>query len=616
MAVAIYFMFMRDNNKKTEEDKIEKDKTAPRAKIEIGDFVVVKDLAEKMGISATELISELIKNGVFASVNEEIDFETASIIADDFGFKISKRETLAQKLRKQRKKLSKGAAKRPPIVVMMGHVDHGKTSLLDKIRKTSVTASESGGITQHISAYQISRKGKLITFLDTPGHETFQAMRQRGAYLTDLAILVVAADDGVKPQTKEAINFIRQAEIPIIVALNKIDKQEANPEKTKKELSELDLTPEEWGGKTVYVETSAKTGQGINELLEMILLASEIEELKADLQMPAEGIVMESSMNSRRGAIANVIIQNGTLKEGDYISAGFVSGKVKRMEDFQGKKINKALPSMPVTIIGLENVPVAGSFLLKEKNKAAAEKRVEEFKKISGDKRLREIGISAPKIKELVKSEETKKFNIILRADTNGSLEAIAQTIKALPTEEVSIQIIKMGLGNITESDIKMAETSNVKVIGFHTNLESAVKRLAEQNKVKVKLYEVIYELIKDIKKDVSAMMGSEIIRTDLGKLKVIAIFMTGKMSPKGIIKMIVGARVDSGKIEKDCLLEIFRDGEKIGSGKVVQLEYNKKAVSEVGENNNAGITYQGDVKIELKDELVSYKEEERVRNI
>ena len=271
---------------------------------------------------------------------------------------------------------------------------------------------------------------------------------------------------------------------------------------------------------------------------------------------------------------------------------------------------------MPVTIIGLENAPAAGSFLLKEENKAAAEKRVEEFKKLWQDKSLREIGVSATKIKELVKSEKVKKFNLILRTDTKGSLEAITQTLKALPTEEIAIQIIKMGLGNITESDIKMAETSKTKVIGFHTNLESAVKRLAEQNKVEIKLYEVIYELVEDIKKSVSALMEAEIVRTNLGKFKVIALFMTGKMSPKGIIKMIVGAKVNSGKIEKNCLLEIFRAGEKVGSGKVLQLEYNKKAVNQLKEGNNAGITYQGDVKIELDDELVGYKEEEKERMI
>ncbi len=615
---------MKKNNKKTSEDKPEKDEAISRedqkdkqkekTEIEIGDFVAVKTLAEKMDISATELISELIKNGIFASINEEIDFETASIIADDFGFKISKRESLGQKLRKARKKLGKGAVKRPPIVVVMGHVDHGKTSLLDKIRETNTTSDEAGGITQHISAYQVNKKGKLITFLDTPGHEAFQAMRQRGAHLTDLAILVVAADDGVKPQTKEAINFIRQAEIPIIVALNKIDKPEANPEKVKKQLSELDLAPEDWGGKTVYVETSASTGQGIDELLEMILLASEIEELKADPKMPAEGTIVESHMDSRRGAVANAVIQNGILREGDYISAGLVSGKIKKMEDFQGKQIKKALPSMPVVIIGLENTVAAGSLLLKEEDKAAAEKRIAEFREASEGESER-IG-GAIKVKETTESKQAKKFNLIIRADTKGSLEAITQIIETIPTEEISVQIIKTGLGNITESDIKMAEASKSKVIGFHTNLEPAVKQLAEQNKVEVALYQIIYELVEDLKKEISALLEAEIVRTDLGKLKVIALFMTGKMSPKGIIKMIVGARVTSGKIEKGCLMEIFRDEEKIGLGKVLQLEYNKKMVPEIKENNNAGITYQGDIKIEMDDELVSYKEEERERNI
>jgi len=429
-----------------------------------------------------------------------------------------------------------------------------------------------------------------------------------------LAILVVAADDGVKPQTKEAVNFARQAEIPIIVALNKIDKPEVNVEKVKKQLAELDLAPEDWGGKTVYVETSATTGQGIDELLEMILLASEMEELKADSKMPAEGTVMESHMDSQRGAVVKVIIQNGSLREGDYISAGFISGKVKRMENFQGEKINRAFPSMPVTIIGLESVPAAGSLLRKEENKTTAKENIAEFKKTNGDELLRTTG--AAKIKKSAESEQAPKINFIIRADTEGSLEAIIQIIEALPAEEIIVQIIKTGLGNITESDIKMAQTSKAKIIGFHINLEPAVKHLAEQSKADIKLYQIIYELTEDVKKNISALMEPEIVRTDLGKLKVIALFMTGKMSPRGTIKMIVGGKATSGRIEKNCLLEIFRGEEKIGSGKVVQLQYNKQAVDKVKEGANAGITYQGDVKIEMDDELVSYKEEKKERTI
>lgn len=594
----------------------EKSKTEKPIVLEVPENITVKELAEKMEIKTTELIAELIKNKIFANINEVLDFETAEIVADDFGFELKKIKSEAQKRKQQIKKnLGKGAKKRPPVVVVMGHVDHGKTTLLDKILKTNVTAGESGGITQHFSAYQVKKKGEVITFLDTPGHEAFHSMRERGAYITDLAVIVVAADDGVKPQTKEAVQFAKEAGVPILVAINKIDKPEKNIEKVKKELAEIDLAPEDWGGKTVCVNVSAKTGEGIDELLEMIILASEMEEIKANPNSSAEGFVLESHLDPQIGPVATVLIQNGTLVNGDYVSVGFNWGRVKRMEDFKSEKISKAIPSMPVTIIGLNDVPMAGSFLIGEENRLMAEERASKFNDLENEESSGDKVLNTARIKELVKSHQLKKFNIILKADVKGSLEAIVQILESIKSDQVAIQILKMGVGNITETDIKMAHSSNAKIIGFNVSVDLSVKKFAEKEKVNLEMYQIIYELIENIKKDLSNILEPEIVRIDLGVLKVIAIFKSAKKSAK-IVEMIVGAKVENGKIEKGSLLEISRDGEKIGEGKVKELQYNKKIVQEVKSGNNAGMTYGGDVIIEEGDVINAYKEEKRARKI
>ena len=596
---------------KENENEIEK-----KIILEVPENITVKELAEKMEIKTTDLIAELIKNKIFANINELLDFDTAEIVADDFGFELKKVKSEAQRRKQQIKKnLGPGAKKRPPVIVIMGHVDHGKTTLLDKILKTNVTAGESGGITQHFSAYQVKKKGEIITFLDTPGHEAFHSMRERGAYITDLAVIVIAADDGVKPQTKEAVKFAKDAGVPILVAINKTDKPEKNIEKVKKELSEIDLAPEDWGGKTVCVNVSAKTGEGVDELLDMIILASEMEEIKANPNCPAEGFVIESHLDPKIGPVATVLIQNGTLINGDYVSVGYNWGRIKRMENFTGKKINKAAPSMPVTIVGLNDVPKAGSFLIGETNRLMAEKRAAKFSDIENEKSSEDKILSTAKIKALVKSHQMKKFNIILKADVKGSLEAIIQILESIKSDEVAIQILKMGVGNITETDIKMAHSSGAKIIGFNVDVDLSVKKFAEKEKVDIEMYKVIYELISDIKKDLSDILEPEIVRTDLGVLKVIAIFKSGKKSAK-MVEMIVGAKVESGKIEKGSLLEILRDGEKIGTGIAKEIQYNKKIAKEVKVGNNAGITYEGDVIIEEGDVINAYKEEERIRKI
>lgn len=593
-----------------------KSKIENKTILEVPENITVKELAEKMEIKTTDLIAELIKNKIFANINEVLDFDTAEIVADDFGFELKKVKSEAQKRKQQIKKnLGPGAKKRPPVVVVMGHVDHGKTTLLDKILKTNVTAGESGGITQHFSAYQVKKKGGTITFLDTPGHEAFHSMRERGAYITDLAVIVIAADDGIKPQTKEAVKFAKDAGVPILIAINKIDKPEKNIEKIKKELSEIDLAPEDWGGKTICVNVSAKTGEGIDELLEMIVLTSDMEEIKANPNSSAEGFVLESHLDPKIGPIATVLIQNGTLLNGDYVSVGSIWGRIKRMEDFTGKKINKAAPSSPVTVIGLNDVPIAGSFLIGETNRLMAEKRATKFNDIENEKSSENKMLNTAKIKALVKSHQMKKFNIILKTDVKGSLEAIVQILESIKSDEVAIQILKMGVGNITETDIKMAHSSGAKIIGFNVSVDLSVKKFAEKEKVDIKMYKVIYELINDLKKDLSGILEPEIVRTDLGVLKVIAIFKSGKKSAK-VVEMIIGAKVENGKIEKASLLEILRNGEKIGDGAAKEIQYNKKIVKEIKVGNNAGITYEGNVIIEEGDVINAYKEEERVRKI
>ncbi|MFZ2970862.1 MAG: translation initiation factor IF-2 [Minisyncoccia bacterium] len=579
--------------------------------LEISDNITVKDFAEKMGIKATDLIAVLIKNKIYASINEVLDFETAVIIADDFNFELVKKKSEMEKRRQRlRTDISPGARKRPPVVVVMGHVDHGKTTLLDKILETNVVSREFGGITQHFSAYQVKKKGESITFLDTPGHEAFHAMRQRGAYITDIAVIVVAADDGVKPQTIEAVDFAKSAGVPIIVALNKVDKADANVERVKKQLSEIDLAPEEWGGKTTCVSISAKTGEGIDELLDMILLTADMEELKANPNSPAEGFVFESNLDPKIGPVAKVLIQNGTLKEGDYMMAGATWGKIKRICNFAGKKISKATPSMPVTIIGLSEVPKAGSLLSYEVSRFAAEKKSKEFAFDNKDYSEARPATSA-KIKEMVKSDLVKKLNLVIKADTKGSLEAIIQILETMGNENAIIQILKAGAGNITETDIKLARSSKAKVVGFNIDISSDIKKFADKEKVNIKIYNIIYDLVDEVKEELSSLLEPEIIRTDLGTLKVIAIFKSGKKAAK-VVNMIFGAKVEDGKIEKASFVEVLRNGEVIGKGVIKELQYNKKAVEEVKVGNNAGITFEGNVIVALGDVIKGYKEEKR----
>ncbi|MDD3006477.1 MAG: translation initiation factor IF-2 [Candidatus Pacebacteria bacterium] len=593
---------------KQEENKNEEVK---KISIEIEDAIVVKDLAAKMEIRVTDLIAELMKNKIFATLNEKIDFETAVIVGDDLGFEIVRKKSDLERNRYllKSKTLGKGAKKRPPVVVVMGHVDHGKTTLLDKILSTNVAAGEHGGITQNVSSYQVKKKGEVITFMDTPGHEAFHSMRERGAYITDLAVIVVAADDGVKPQTKEAVAFAKSAGLPIIVAINKIDKPESNVELVKKELSDIDLMPEEWGGKTVCVNISAKTGEGIDNLLDMIILYSDMEELKAEYGSFAEGFIIESHLNPKVGPIATVLIQNGTLSEGDFVAAGILSGRIKIMKNFLGEEIEDATPSMPITILGLSEVPRSGMVLKAYPTRSAAEAAALAFKERTTSTLGEGKVLSVSRIQEMAENGKLKKLNLVIKADTKGSLEAIVQILDTIKVSGVAIQILKTGVGDITESDVKMAQSSDARVIGFNNSADANAKRIGEKENIAFKFFNIIYEMVTYVKGELSDMLDAETVRTDLGKMKVIAIFKLPRKSAK-VVDMIFGAKIEHGKVEKNAKLEIMRDGEKVGEGILTELQHNKKTVGELKSGNNAGVTFKGDILVEEGDDIVAYKEE------
>ncbi len=595
-------------------EKIEENK---KKMLEIEEAVVVKDLALRMEIKVTDLIAELMKNKVFATLNEKIDFETAAIVGDDLGFEIVRKKSDLEKNRMMLKgrDFGTGATKRPPVVVVMGHVDHGKTTLLDKILSTNVAAGEHGGITQNVSAYQVKKKGEVITFMDTPGHEAFHSMRERGAYITDLAVIVVAADDGVKPQTREAVAFAKNAGLPIIVAINKIDKPEANVERVKKELSEIDLMPEEWGGKTVCVNISARTGEGVDNLLDMIILYADMEELRADQDTFAEGFIIESHLSPKVGPMATVLIQNGTLSEGDFVAAGMISGRVKTMKDFKGEAIEDATPSMPITILGLAEVPRSGMVIKAYPTRSAAEAAAQAFRERSAGVLGGGNVLSVSRIQEMAENGKIKKLNLIIKADTKGSLEAIVQILDTIQVSGVAVQILKAGVGEITESDVKMAQSSDAKVIGFNNIVDANARKLGEKEEVEFKLFNIIYELVAYVKEELSDLLEAETVRTDLGKMKVIAIFKLPKKSAKAI-DMIFGAKIENGKAEKGARLEILRGGEKVGEGILTELQHNKKAVGELKSGNNAGITFKGDVVVKEDDMIAVYKEEKIKRVI
>ena len=579
--------------------------------------ITVKKFSEILDLPVSQIITELLKNKILATINEEIDFDTATIIAEDLGFEtevdleVSDSQTLTVEklieICKKEKESGKNLHPRPPVVTILGHVDHGKTTLLDTIRKTSVAAKEAGGITQHISAYQVKKKGKLITFIDTPGHEAFSGMRERGVSIADIAVLVVAADDGVRPQTKEVIEYLKDKKIPIVVAINKIDKPNANAQRVKQELADNGIMIEQWGGDVMSVNISAKQNIGIDELLDSILLVTEVEDFKADDKRDGLAIVLESNLDPQKGPVATVLIKTGTLKIGQDVTVGKTYGRIRKMEDFTGKNLPTAGPSTPITVMGLNGTPNTNDVLQVMSGKSLARLKSKEFSDgIIGQKEK----LTSQKMMRVIENDNVQKLNLILKADVQGSLEAIEQIVSTIKVDEVAINFVASEVGNITESDVKIGAPSLATIFGFNVEITPVAKRLAETSGVKIKTFKIIYELVEEVKKMILDMLPPEIVRTDLGTMNVLAIFKTGKHD------MIVGGRVNDGKIIKGALVEIKREGEIVGKGKIEGLQQNKNVTSEVGKGNECGVVFEGNTKIKEGDTLVVYTEEEKKRTL
>ena len=488
---------------------------------------------------------------------------------------------------------------RPPIVVIVGHIDHGKTTLIDFIRKSKIAEKESGGITQHIGAYQVEHQNRIITFLDTPGHEAFSAIRARGSKVADIAIVVVSADEGVKAQTKEAIGHVKDANIPFIVAINKMDKPEANPNKVRQELTEIGVLLEGWGGQTPVVEISAKTGKNVEELLEMVLLIADMENYKSSSCGPAQGIVIESHLDNRRGFVATLLVQSGTLKINDCVSTGRTFARIKMMESFTGQNVQSATPSQPVLTLGWNEAPELGEQFNVASCLSEAEKNAKQ-----------NTNNIQPLFVRDTNDKDKKTLNIIIKADVRSSLEAIDHCIKGIKHDEVNYRVLSHGVGNVTEADIKTASTSKAIIYGFHVETETSAKKLAEKLNIKTKNIQIIYDLIEELRKDMSYLLSPEIKRTTLGKMQVLVLFK------KSTNYQIVGARVISGLIKRGCLIDAIRGGAVIASGRLTQLQENKNDIPEARERMEVGIKFEGTPIINEKDVLEAYEEEKIRRNI
>ncbi|MBR0575497.1 translation initiation factor IF-2 [Proteiniclasticum sp. BAD-10] len=555
--------------------------------IEIGEFITVKDFAEKMEKPVAEVIKALIFSGIMAGINQEIDFETAEKAAKKLEVKLVKIKDESSSVEEDENDdaLDVNLQKRPPIVTVMGHVDHGKTSLLDAIRKAKVTESEAGGITQHIGAYTITINGEKITFLDTPGHEAFTAMRARGAQVTDIVILVVAADDGIMPQTIEAINHCKAANVPIIVAINKIDKESANPDRVKQELTEYGLVAEEWGGSTICVPVSAKAKIGIDDLLEMVLLTAEVEELKADPTRRAIGTVIESQLDKGRGPVATLLVQKGTLNVGDSILVGSTYGRIRAMFDDKGKKIKSAGPSIPVEVLGLSEVPVAGDKFNEVKDEKTA-RGMAEARKIK-EKSLQQssMRVSLEDLYSQVKEGKIQELPIIIKADVQGSIEALRGSLEKLSTDEIKVRVIHGGVGAITETDISLAAASNAVVIGFNVRPDNNAQAVAEKEKVYVKTYRVIYNALDDVKSAMIGMLSPDIKEVIQGRVEI---RQTYKVSNVGTI---AGCYVLTGKITRNSEVRVLRGGVIIHEGHLASLKRFKDDAKEVNAGYECGLS-------------------------
>lgn len=565
--------------------------------------VTVKQLADLLKVSPVEVIKQLMRNGVMANINQAVDYDTAALVVSHFDYEAKKQPMLA-KTKRPVAVTGEKLYPRPPVITIMGHVDHGKTSLLDAIRQSNVIATEAGAITQHIGAYQVEVDSKKITFLDTPGHEAFTAMRARGTQVTDIAVLVVAADDGVMPQTVEAIDHARAANVPIVVALNKIDKPDANPDKVKRQLSDLGLVIEEWGGDTICVPISAKKKQGISELLENLLLVAEILELKAEHDVPAEGVVIEARLDKSRGPVATLLVQKGILRPGDNLIVSNTWGRVKAMFNDLGKQLKKAEPATPVEVLGLNAVPLAGDLFKVAANEREArtllEKQKDSQQKVST--RARPLGLSD--LSTQISTGQIKELNIILKTDVQGSIEPIRDSLEHLGDEKVKVRIIHYGSGGITEGDVLLALASKAIIIGFNSRPEPGAQRLAETEGISIRYYNVIYELIKDVEKALKGMLEPTYAEVTEGQAEVIAVFESGK---KG---KIAGVSVKEGKIRRDAFARVIRKGEAIYESRINSLKRFKEDVKEVATGFECGLRVEGFSDFQIGDIIQTYRQE------
>lgn len=585
-----------------EEKKVEQIEREKR-KIKVAEFITVNELANIIGVSASEIIKKCLNLGLVVSINQRLDFDTITLIASDYGFEVERAEEYLEDIIEEEQDHPEDLEPRPPVVTIMGHVDHGKTTLLDYIRQSNIVAGEAGGITQHIGAYQVTLpNGKQITFIDTPGHEAFTAMRARGAQVTDIVVLVVAADDAVMPQTVEAINHALAANVPIIVAINKIDKPGANPDKIKQQLAERGILVEDWGGKYQCVEISAKYGKNVDLLLEKILLEAELMELKANPKKRARGVVIESKLDKGRGPVGTVLVQTGTLKIGDPFVAGTTFGRVRAMFDERGNRVEVAKPSTPVQVIGFDQLPEAGdSFVVVEDEKRAREiaNRRSQLKREQTFRQLRAVSLN--KLSEQIKEGKVKELPIIIKADVNGSVEALSDSLMKLSTEEVKVRIIHRAVGAISESDVLLAQASGAIIIGFNVRPTSGAKKLAESENVEIRLYNIIYNVIEDIKKALEGMLEPERREEFLGTAEVREVFKISKVGT------VAGCFVTEGKILRNARARLIRNGIVIYDGKIASLKRFKDDVKEVEAGLECGVALENYNDIKVGDVIEAY---------
>ena len=583
--------------------------------IQIAGSITVDELANALGLSVTELIGTLFKNGIVATINQRLDFETASIILDELGLenvKLEKKNT-STKTSDFHRELSDKAVTRPPVVAIMGHVDHGKTTLLDTLLHKKTAEDEAGGITQHISAYQLRHDDRLITFLDTPGHEAFAAIRQHGAQLTDIVVIMVAADDGVKPQTVEAINFAKSANAKIIVAINKIDREGADIDRTKADLSQHGLQPEEWGGDITMVPISAKQGTNLDQLVDMILLTADIEELKADIDIPAEGLVIESHMEVGKGSVVNLLVTSGELKTGEFIVAGTTYGKVRTMLDWEGKPKGKATPSTPVTVTGFKELPSFGDRFIEVKDEKTARKMALLNAQVAASEAADANVTSTDLLRMMSTADNSKVFNVIIKGDVLGSVTSVVDSLKMIDTHgEITLNIVHSGVGDINENDVYMAAGDNTVIYGFNVNVPINISKMAARDNVPIRTYKVIYELLDDAKHQMEELLDAEIIEEDKGEMKVLGVFRTEKT------QLIAGGERLKGDVKTNYLAKVTRNKQTLGEAEVTSVQKEKIDVDVLTAGETGGLAMKTTSKIDLQigDRLKFFTREAKKRTL